>query len=203
MFSFVQAITLTKFGSDFQRSKNSSKNGIYEHTWHYMYVTYTYNDAILLSIQLNFLSDIHVNIYSLSLQQCFSPSMQMPVKSNSFTPSPSPSPTRKSFMRWFSFTFSLFSFFQVKINDIQFLWNHFIKYQMLSHSFNYYIDLENTVYLVLNFFFNFDLIDENCVIPLFRHCFEINTCTPLVPHFILKIFALETEGYFFGLNYWL
>lgn len=80
----------------------------------------------------------HVNIYSLSLQQCFSPSMQMPVKSNSFTPSPSPSPTRKSFMRWFLFhvlsPFSLFSFFQVKINDIQFLWNHFIKYQMLSHS---------------------------------------------------------------------
>lgn len=32
-------------------------------------------------------------------KQCFSPSMQMPVKSNSFTPSPSPSPTRKSFMR--------------------------------------------------------------------------------------------------------
>lgn len=124
----------------------------------------------MLSIHLNFLSDIHVNIYSLSLQQCFSPSMQMPVKSNSFTPSPSPSPTRKSFMRWFSFTFSLFSFFQVKINDIQFLWNHFIKYQMLSHSFNYHIDLENTVYLVLNFFLNFDLIDENCVIPLFRHC---------------------------------
>lgn len=141
-----------------------------------MYVTYTYNDAILLSIQLIFLSDIHVhvNIYSLSLQQCFSPSMQMPVKSNSFTPSPSPSPTRKSFMRWFLFhvpsPFSLFSFFQVKINDIQFLWNHFIKYQMLSHSFNYHIDLENTVYLVLNFFLNFDLIDENCVIPLFRHC---------------------------------
>ncbi|KAK3095922.1 hypothetical protein FSP39_020856 [Pinctada imbricata] len=32
-------------------------------------------------------------------RQCFSPSMQIPVKSNSFTPSPSPSPTRKSFMR--------------------------------------------------------------------------------------------------------
>ncbi|XP_041351842.1 P2R1A-PPP2R2A-interacting phosphatase regulator 1-like isoform X2 [Gigantopelta aegis] len=32
-------------------------------------------------------------------KQCFSPSMQVPVKNNSFTPSPSPSPTRKSFLR--------------------------------------------------------------------------------------------------------
>lgn len=32
-------------------------------------------------------------------KQCFSPSMQAPVKNNSFTPSPSPSPTRKTFVR--------------------------------------------------------------------------------------------------------
>ncbi|KAL3848591.1 hypothetical protein ACJMK2_019440 [Sinanodonta woodiana] len=32
-------------------------------------------------------------------KQCFSPSMQIPVKNNSFTPSPSPSPTRKTFVR--------------------------------------------------------------------------------------------------------
>lgn len=32
-------------------------------------------------------------------KQCFSPSMQAPVKNNSFSPSPSPSPTRKSFVR--------------------------------------------------------------------------------------------------------
>ncbi|XP_069105422.1 P2R1A-PPP2R2A-interacting phosphatase regulator 1-like isoform X2 [Argopecten irradians] len=32
-------------------------------------------------------------------KQCFSPSMQIPVKNISFTPSPSPSPTRKTFMR--------------------------------------------------------------------------------------------------------
>lgn len=32
-------------------------------------------------------------------KQCFSPSMQAPVKNNSFTPSPSPSPTRKTFHR--------------------------------------------------------------------------------------------------------
>ncbi|KAK3604457.1 hypothetical protein CHS0354_015631 [Potamilus streckersoni] len=31
--------------------------------------------------------------------KCFSPSMQIPVKNNSFTPSPSPSPTRKTFVR--------------------------------------------------------------------------------------------------------
>lgn len=32
-------------------------------------------------------------------KQCFSPSMQIPVKNISFTPSPSPSPTRKTFIR--------------------------------------------------------------------------------------------------------
>ncbi|KAH9488986.1 hypothetical protein Btru_041460 [Bulinus truncatus] len=32
-------------------------------------------------------------------KQCFSPSMQIPVKNTTFTPSPSPSPTRKSFHR--------------------------------------------------------------------------------------------------------
>ncbi|XP_048246989.1 P2R1A-PPP2R2A-interacting phosphatase regulator 1-like isoform X1 [Haliotis rufescens] len=32
-------------------------------------------------------------------KQCFSPSMQIPIRNHSFTPSPSPSPTRKSFMR--------------------------------------------------------------------------------------------------------
>ncbi|KAL5004384.1 hypothetical protein ScPMuIL_017840 [Solemya velum] len=32
-------------------------------------------------------------------KQCFSPSMQLPVKATSFTPSPSPSPTRKTFLR--------------------------------------------------------------------------------------------------------
>lgn len=33
--------------------------------------------------------------------------------------------------------------------------------------------------------------------PFLGIAFEINTCTLLVPHFILKIFALETEGYVF------
>ncbi|GFR70610.1 protein FAM122A [Elysia marginata] len=33
------------------------------------------------------------------VKQCFSPSMQIPVKNNTFTPSPSPSPTRKNFLR--------------------------------------------------------------------------------------------------------
>ncbi|CAL1538851.1 unnamed protein product, partial [Lymnaea stagnalis] len=32
-------------------------------------------------------------------KQCFSPSMQIPVKNTTFTPSPSPSPTRKNFHR--------------------------------------------------------------------------------------------------------
>lgn len=32
-------------------------------------------------------------------KQCFSPSMQAQIKSNTFTPSPSPSPTRKTFVR--------------------------------------------------------------------------------------------------------
>lgn len=32
-------------------------------------------------------------------KQCFSPSMQAPIKNHTFTPSPSPSPTRKSFTR--------------------------------------------------------------------------------------------------------
>ncbi|BFZ00196.1 hypothetical protein BsWGS_03235 [Bradybaena similaris] len=32
-------------------------------------------------------------------KQCFSPSMQIPVKNTTFTPSPSPSPTRKTFLR--------------------------------------------------------------------------------------------------------
>ncbi|CAG5114588.1 unnamed protein product [Candidula unifasciata] len=32
-------------------------------------------------------------------KQCFSPSMQIPVKNTTFTPSPSPSPTRKNFLR--------------------------------------------------------------------------------------------------------
>ncbi|XP_045200211.1 P2R1A-PPP2R2A-interacting phosphatase regulator 1-like [Mercenaria mercenaria] len=32
-------------------------------------------------------------------KQCFSPSMQAPIKNHTFTPSPSPSPTRKSFPR--------------------------------------------------------------------------------------------------------
>ncbi|XP_012937100.1 mastermind-like domain-containing protein 1 [Aplysia californica] len=33
------------------------------------------------------------------IKQCFSPSMQIPVKNTTFTPSPSPSPTRKNFLR--------------------------------------------------------------------------------------------------------
>lgn len=33
--------------------------------------------------------------------------------------------------------------------------------------------------------------------PFLGIAFEINTCTLLVPHFILKIFDLETEGYVF------
>ena len=32
-------------------------------------------------------------------QQCFSPSLQQPVRNNTLTPSPSPSPTRKTFVR--------------------------------------------------------------------------------------------------------
>ena len=32
-------------------------------------------------------------------QQCFSPSLQQPIRNNTLTPSPSPSPTRKTFVR--------------------------------------------------------------------------------------------------------
>lgn len=58
----------------------------------------------------SFSESLHINVFtSPSLvgamsptrvgKQCFSPSMQAPIKNNTFTPSPSPSPTRKSFTR--------------------------------------------------------------------------------------------------------
>lgn len=78
--------------------------------------------------------------------------MQMPVKSNSFTPSPSPSPTRKSFMR--SVPSLLYMFFYLCVSNLKTIYLGWCRHNLGGGGQSYaYLSSRNNVFKVISEFF--------------------------------------------------